>query len=175
VQFLTDAECRTWAEARHYPTGESPFSILADAPPFATFRFRIPADAGRRVAVARSLWTGIAAGEPEVLVWVMTWSVWPSGQHLPLAEAARAGLGASAPIDITPGSLARMGEDDAGLSMVSLAILFLWDCWLLAADGTLAVFLSHDEYGEVCSRGERHAQLIRALAYLEVLDDTAAA
>ena len=39
-----------------------------------------------------------------------------------------------------------LSEDDDALSALVLAILFLWDCWMLAGDGATAVFLSHDEW-----------------------------
>jgi hypothetical protein len=49
--------------------------------------------------------------------------------------------------------LVTAGEDDAGLSILCLAILFLWDCWVLPSDGSPAVHLSHDEFGVVDTRG----------------------
>jgi len=47
------------------------------------------------------------------------------------------------------GVLPGYGEDDQALAVLALAILFLWDCWLLAPDGKRAAFFSHDEYGIV--------------------------
>jgi hypothetical protein len=175
MRFLTDSECRAWASAHRYPLDEHPYAVLADAPPFTVLRFRIPKDAGRRVALARTLWSQVGAGRPEVLIWATDWSIWPSGEHMPLTLALRRGLGETRPIKEAPGCLTQMGEDDEALSWLTIALLFLWDAWLLAPDSQLAVFVSHDEYGEVCTRGEMPESLRRALDALAVLDRTPAA
>jgi len=67
---------------------------------------------------------------------------------MPLAEAARRGMGAQRSLLEAPGHLISSGEE-AGLSMFLLAILFLWDCWVIPSGPTPAVFISHDEYGVV--------------------------
>jgi hypothetical protein len=169
MQFLTDGESRAWAVRHGYQIGDAPLGPLADDAPFSVTRFLIPADAGRRVAIAKALWPALASQQPEVLIWVTTWGVWESGEHEPLVRAARAGLGESRSLFEAPGCLARMGEDGPAISMVCLAILFLWDCWLLQPNGQLAVFLSHDEFGGVCAIGGRDAQLARTLVALDIL------
>ena len=149
MQFLTEAECRTWAMKRNYPLGEKPYSLLADGPPFFCLNFTIPEDAGRRVALARFVWSAVGSQQAEALVWVTDWSVWPSGEHMPLADAMRRGLGEDRPLHLAPGFLVRYGEDDQALAVLALAVLFLWDCWLLSPNGKRAAFFSHDEYGIV--------------------------
>ncbi len=175
MQFFTEDDCRSWAERRGFPLGERPFSVLADQPPFSVRMFRIPADAGKRVALARSLWDDVGRGRPETLVWMTDWSVWPSGEHMPLVVSLRRGFGEARDLGKAPGMLARLGEDDDALSMLVVAILFLWDCWLLAVDGSIAVSLSHDEYGMVCARGSVPEGLLRRLEALGVLNDASAA
>ena len=127
-------------------------------------RFQIPPDAGARVTLARVLWEASGSGVSEVLVWVTDWGIWPSGEHRPLAEAARRGLGADRPLAESPGHLVRLGEDDAGLSILALAMLFLWDCWVLPASRRPAIFVSHDEYGVVDPRGDDHGLWARLQA-----------
>jgi hypothetical protein len=155
VQYLTAEESRTWAGQHGYRINESFRHPLASEV-VQPIRFHIPEDAGRRVVLARTLWGTVGHGAPEALIWITESGVWPSGEHAPLADAARKGLGAARPLNETPGHLVRLGEDDAGLSILCLAILFLWDCWVLPADGRPSVFLSHDEFGVVGRRGDDH-------------------
>jgi hypothetical protein len=117
-------------------------------------RFEIPSDAGRRVALARLLWESVAGSAPQALLWVTEFGVWPSGEHRPLADSARAAWGAPGPLAAFPGQLVALGEHDDGLSGLVLATLFLWDCWLLPAGGSRAAFVSHDEFGMASFREE---------------------
>ena len=73
-----------------------------------------------------------------------------------------------------PGHLARLGEDEFGLSVLCMAILFLWDCWVMPADDRPAIFLSHDEFGVVDTRGDDRG-LRRRLEALGVSDSRASA
>ena len=168
MQYLTDAKCREWATRAGYRLNDSFGSDLL-AGPSAPLRFVIPADAGSRVALARVLWEATGSGVAETLIWVTERGMWPSGEHLPLAEAVRRGFGAEVPLDDAPGHLARLGEDDAALSMVCLAVLFLWECWVLPKSDRPAVFVSHDEYGVVNVRGDDMGLALR-LTLLGVSD-----
>jgi len=155
MQYLTADEARAWAARRGFHVNES-FGHPLASELHAPLWFRIPADAGRRVTLARTPREAAAQGAPEVLVWVTDWSIWPSGEHWPLAEATRRGFGAERPLDETPGHVARVGEDDAGLSMLCLAVLFLWDCWVLPVGEGPAVFVSHHEFGAAAPHGTHH-------------------
>jgi hypothetical protein len=166
VQYLTADESRAWAIRRGYHVNEA-FGLPLASEVQAPIRFDIPEDAGARVVLARTLWEAAGQGASEVLVWVTDWGVWPSGEHPPLAEAARRGFGAERPMHETPGHLARPGEDDAGLGVLCMAVLFLWDCWVLPADERPAVFVSHDELGVVDPRGDDRGlrQRLEALGF----------
>ena len=93
MQYLTRDEARAWAAAHGYTINES-FGRPVAAEVRQPMRFQIPSDAGARVALARALWEASGSNVLEVLVWVTDWGVWLSGEHPPLAEAARRGLGA---------------------------------------------------------------------------------
>ena len=167
MQFLTSDESRRWTEQHGYQLNAAfghPIAGELDSP----LRFRIPEDAGARVLLARTLWETAGDGVAEVLLWITDRGMWPSGEHLPLAEAVRRGLGAQDTLDTTPGHLVRLGESDAGLSILCLAILFLWDCWVLPAGGRPALFLSHDEFGVADVRAGDFG-LGRRLSALDVL------
>ncbi len=71
---------------------------------------------------------------------------------MPLAAVLRHAFGEEHSLAESPGHLFRLGEDDHGITFLSVALLFLWDAYLLAAGGEVAVFVSHDEYGVVLSR-----------------------
>lgn len=173
MQFLRAEESGAWSARRGYRLNES-FGRPVAGEILTPLRFHIPADAGARVTLARTLWETIGADAPEVLVWVTEWGVWPSGEHVALAEAARRGLGATGTLGESPGHLTRLGESDAGLSVLCLAVLFLWDCWVLPADRRPAVFVSHDEFGVVDTRGDDRG-LRRRLEALGLLNDRAPA
>jgi hypothetical protein len=169
VQLLSSDKCRTWAASHGFGISESFGHPLADelGPRLSFF---IPSDAGARVALARGLWERTGAESSEALLWITEWGVWPSGEHQPLAEAARRGLGADRPLHESPGHLFGSGEDDAALSILTLSVLVLWDCWLLPAGDLPWVFVSHDEYGVT---GTRHGDrgLAAFLRAIEVLDE----
>jgi hypothetical protein len=169
LQFLTEEQSRTWASDRKYPLGERPYSVRADRSPFSCQNFTIPSDAGARVALVREVWAGVGSGQPEALLWVTDWSVWPSSEHMPLAEAVRRGLGEKRPVHVAPGCLVRSGEDDEALAVLVTAVLFLWDCWVLSPDGGLAAFFSHDEYGVICGLAGVPDSLRRSLDTLGLL------
>src|SRR5262245_14650279 len=116
--FFTEEECRRWSAARGFPLGDAPYSVLADGPPFSVRYFDIPADAGARVTVVRDLWDRIGRGQPETLLWVTTWGVWGSSEHMPLARRFRQSLGEERPLIDAPGCLTRLGEDDDSLSLL---------------------------------------------------------
>jgi hypothetical protein len=71
-------------------------------------------------------------GESAVLVWTTGWSVWPSGEHVPLMIRLRQALGESRTIEDAPAQLIEVESKDDGESIVILNCLFLWDCWILS-------------------------------------------
>ena len=166
MQFLKAGESRAWAARRGFSIDASfghPIASDLAAPVW----FNIPSDAGARVALARMLWETVGQTAPEVLVWVTEWGVWPSGECPPLVTAARRGLGAQQDLAESPGHLVRLGETHAGLAIFTLAILSLWDCWVLSTNQA-ALFVSHDEYGAADSRtdDEELRRRLRLLGHL---------
>jgi hypothetical protein len=164
MKLLTADESRDWALQHGFPINQSfGHPIASEVRP--QLLFLMPSDAGARVALARGLWQRAAAESTESLLWVTDWGVWPSGEHPPLAEAVRRGVGADRPLHEGPGHLFAEGQEDAALSILTLSVLFLWDCWLLPAGEHPCVFVSHDEYGIVgtCHGDGGLAQFLRAL------------
>ena len=162
MQFLARGASAEWCAANGF--GLDPDRASPKQPPGPTEKFEIPSDAGRRVALARLLWESVAASSPRTLLWVTESGVWPSGEHRPLAESARSAWGSPDPLADYPGQLIGLNEHDDGLSGLVLALLFLWDCWILPAGGSRAAFVSHNEFGSASFREEsEHAAFSRRL------------
>jgi hypothetical protein len=153
MQFLTANQCARWLRQRGADAEDS-------GPQFSngwfafTRKFTIPSDAGRRVVLARVLWEWIEHHSPEILIWPTYWHAWPSGQHLPIAATLRLGFGETRSIEAAPGIVVCTRESADGLSMFVLAVLFLWDCWLINANSSGCVFVSHDEFGLIYCQAE---------------------
>ena len=170
LRFLTQQQCQIWATAHGYRLYDPPWGRQVDVASLDEQRFHLPEDSGARMALARMLWDSLASDAPEALVWVTEWGVWPSGEHLPLAAAVRRGYGETRSLHDAPGAIIGRNEADAGLSLVALATLFLWDCWLLLPGGPVACFLSHDEYGAIVAPGQVPPEILARLrAYTTLL------
>lgn len=143
MEFLTPSECEQWSTAHGWPWSSRPAVHNLDEH-WSRLHFSIPSDAGRRVALLRTLWRATDASVR--LLWVTDWSVWPSGEHFPLYSLLRERLGEHRPLHEAPGHVAALGTDDeAGLAVATVAVLFLWDLYVLGEN--CGFFVSHDEYG----------------------------
>ena len=152
MRFLTADESRAWAASNGFAFGGGHrYADLGDHG-FTAHRFAIPSDAGRRIAFGKLLWESVAEGRARCLIWVTDWSVWPSGEHMPLALAVRKAFGEERSLGDAPGTELYTGEDSQGISLLTLALLFLWDTYVLSGAGQMAVFVSHDEYGVFLTR-----------------------
>jgi len=149
MKFLTRSECERWCVER----GLQPPGELRRSPgssEYLSYDFSIPEDAGARVALCRALWPGEWT-QGQRLLWVDEWSVWPSGEHMPLFTKWRAAFGENRALIDARGHVVEPNEDDDGLSVLVMAALFLWDCWIYTENRTV-VMISHDECGSVWQR-----------------------
>src|SRR5689334_8797579 len=155
MRFLTPAEFVSWCKERGYPAGprEGRTVPIADKNPtgFSFVQFSIPSDSGRKVAFGRFLYSLIKP-VPEVLLWLDEWAVWPSSQHMPLLTRFREAFGEHRPLISAPGQLVQSSETEDAISVLVVALEFVWDCHIISASGREAVFISHDEYGWYGSR-----------------------
>jgi hypothetical protein len=109
-------------------------------------KFAIPKDAGARVAmVARAM--GEFRHSDEILVWFDDWSVWPSGQRMHVFDRFRLGYGEARSISNAPGHILKADEIEDATSLVTIGVLFLWDCYVLTQQDNRTLFFSHDEWG----------------------------
>ena len=150
MRILTKAECQQWCEEHGFGLSSSGKPSILGAPEGADFR--IPKDAGARLALAQGHLRKFREA-PEVLVWITEWAVWPSGERMHMFDRFRLSYGVASPLIEHPGHLLGHDEFEETSSMAAFAILFLWDCYVLACDKRAALFYSHDEFGSV-SAGE---------------------
>jgi hypothetical protein len=80
-----------------------------------------------------------------MLLWLSDWAVWPNSQHMPLFTRFRDAFDESRPLIETPGHLFQANEIDDAVSVLAIAMLFVWDCHVFPADGPVFV-TSHDEW-----------------------------
>lgn len=113
--------------------------------------FRIPTDSGQRVARVKN---NMAAFSPSstLLVWIAEWGVWPSSERSHIFERFRLSYGVSQPLIEKRGHLLGPSEHDVAISIVTLSVLFLWDCFVLTSKSGPGLFYSHDEYGVAVER-----------------------
>lgn len=161
MQFLSPPECVEWCLRCGFPTrqvrGESVPSPAPDPDGFHFARFSHPADSGRKVWLASYL-CSLLKSEREVLLWLGSWSVWPSSQHMPLVTRLRQAFGEHRPLIESPGHLIPGAELDDAISLLAISLLFVWDCHVVGGSGRDAIFTSHDEFGWFGSRQEGVSQ-----------------
>ncbi len=144
MHFLSAPECSSWAQSHGHPAATDATRLRIVCPSRSQVSFRVPSDVGRRVALAKAL-LGLFRSEPEILVWLGGWDVWPSSQHKPLMTRLRAAMGEHRDLIAAPGFLARPEDAEDSLSIVVVAMLFTWGCAVLGSGKCCGV--SHDEFG----------------------------
>jgi hypothetical protein len=142
MDALTKGEAKRWCQAQGASFGERDFPV----PKSRAAEFKIPPDAGQRVAlVASHLEPFEAAGK--TLVWFDDWAVWPSGQRMHIFERFLRSYGDPRPLIERPAFLFSKGEFEDLVSFATIGVLFLWDVHVVSAKARQLVFYSHDEYG----------------------------
>src|ERR1700722_1235310 len=146
MQFLTPVEWQSWCVKHQVPLRE----VSWLRPDITEQHFHIvdleyPADSGRKVCLARLLYSLIPP-EPETLILMDDWGVWPSSQHLPLVTRFRQALGERRELVEAPAHLVAASDQDDAVSIIAMSLLFICDCYGISASGANAFFVSHDEH-----------------------------
>ena len=131
------------------------------SPPFHFVEFKPPVDSGNKVCFARWLYS-LVDSSPELLLWIGDWAVWPHNQHMPLFDRFREAFGERRPLIEAPGHVLAPEESEDAVSIVAVALLFIWDCHILGASGRDAAFVSHDEICWFASRDSSVTESVRA-------------
>jgi hypothetical protein len=142
MKVMSKQEAAAWCEANSINLSDYglPERSIADV------RFKIPIDAQQRVALV-ALAMRAFTDEATYLVWFDDWSVWPSGQRMHVFERFRLSYGETRRMIDSPGHVFVRDEIEDAISYVTIAALFLWDCYVVAPRGVKLLYLSHDEYG----------------------------
>ena len=142
MDALTKGEAKRWCQAQGARFNDwgfpEPKSRAAD--------FRIPSDAGQRVALVANQIEPFR-GVGMTLVWFDDWAVWPSGQRMHIFERVLGSYGEARPLIERPAFLFSKGEYEDMVSFVTIGVLFLWDVHVVSTKARHLVFYSHDEYG----------------------------
>ena len=104
------------------------------------------------------------ADEPSYLVWFADWSVWPSGQRMHVFDRFRMSYGETRWLIDSPGHVFDQTEIEDSTSFVTIAALFLWDCYVVNNQRRKLFYLSHDEYG-----GSKNIDLQTKVTWLKIL------
>jgi hypothetical protein len=152
MRFLTPQEWQSWCSARQIPSRERGW-IRPDlsAEHFHIVDVPYPADSVAKVTQARFLYS-LVVPEPETLLLVDDWAVWPSSQHMPLFTRFRQALGEERALIEAPGHLVATSDSDDAISIIATSLLFIWDCYGISSSGRDAFYISHDEFCFFASR-----------------------
>lgn len=146
MKFLTYDECAAWCSDHGFLADAHEQSIakpqLDELPgSFDLTKFTIPTDSGRKVAFSRLLHS-LFDPSNDLLIWLDSWSVWPSCMHMPLFTRFRQALGEDRPLIDIPGHVVAHGESDDAISLITIAMQFIWDCHILCVKetGNVSIF-----------------------------------
>jgi hypothetical protein len=128
----------------------------------ASMQFKIAEDANKRVGLVSDRMQTSFNGEPTFLVWFDDWAVWPSGQRMHIFDRFRMSYGETRPLIQSPGHIFDQSEMEDAVSFVTLAVLMLWDCYVVTPQREKFLFFSHDEYGLTKGIDEARKKLDKA-------------
>jgi hypothetical protein len=78
-----------------------------------------------------------------------------------LIHSITASIGEHRPLIEAPGQVLAPNEVEDCISIIAVALFFIWDCHILTASGRDAIFVSHDEFGWFASRDSSVAESIQ--------------
>jgi hypothetical protein len=160
VKVITVAEAESWCSRNglRVDRGEPDVGALG----LEGISFNIPEDAGARIMLSGLLYPAVWGIQGPILIWTTGWSVWPSGEHVPLFLRLREALGDRRSLEEASAQIVEEDSRSDGESIVILHSLFLWDCWVVAEDSNYILYLCHDEWGQVYCRSRDIHEAVRS-------------
>ena len=130
MRCLTYAECAAWCVAHDYPIIEvdhygRPAPAVLNS--YLHFPLVYPEDSGRKVQLSRNVVSRLLTSG-ELLLWIGDWAVWPTSQHMPLFTRFRQAFGETRPLIEAPGHVVGVEQLEDAVSVLTVAMLFFWDC-----------------------------------------------
>lgn len=110
--------------------------------------YSIPGDSGAKTALSR-LFAYLLLRQSSVCIYVSGWMVWPSAENFDLFYGYRRSFGENRTLIEAPVHLFERSEEDAFVSILCMALYFVWDAWVFDVEGKALVRISHDEWLEV--------------------------
>lgn len=161
MRCLTYSETAQWCNAHEYPLVHNDLGLPVPAleRAFNFVEIPYPTDSGQKVALARRAMMRQTPNE-DLLVWLGGWSVWPSSGHLPLFARFRQAIGETRLLIEAPGHLVAPEDREDGLSIVAMALLFVWDCHVFSASGSIVFVSSHDEWAGLFVAKSTHPEAV---------------
>jgi hypothetical protein len=158
VKLLSDDEALEWSRSAGpgtIATGVFPFAEADDARERGfRIRIRIP---NEPTAIAGLAYMLVLTGVPDhdearfagAMLWLREWEIWSESidrtGHA-LLDGIRRLSGRSDSLRAAPAQAFGPGEFFWACASLSLPMMFQWDAWFVAADGSHAVSVSHEGY-----------------------------
>lgn len=109
--------------------------------------YALPKDSGFKVALARRLVNMLLERGP-LLFWITGWGVWPSSEQPDVFYRYRLSLGESRHLNEAPVHLSEPGDEEVLISLLCIALCFVWGFEIVSLDQRVGVTVSHDEWLE---------------------------
>jgi hypothetical protein len=142
MKFISKTEAQNWCKSKGIPLDER---NLPQIDKNKLGSFKIPKDSGQKIAMARGHFEHFRS-EKEILIWITEWGIWPSSERMHIFERLRTSYGEKRNLKEAPGNIFNQAEFEDALSLLTLATIFFWDCYVLNGKGDKMIFYSHDEY-----------------------------
>jgi hypothetical protein len=110
--------------------------------------FAIPVDSGGKTSIARHL-ADLLLQDSEFFIYIKGWMIWPSSENFDLFDGYRRSIGEHRPLWEAQVHLLAPGEQPAFVSILGMALYFVWDVEVFDARGTTLLTFSHDEWMEL--------------------------
>jgi len=140
MERLSTYQCKNWFNVRNMIYTEkrviTPSVIISRSE-------KIPEDSGARIAKIKNDLEALKG--KNIFLLFTGWSVWPSGEWVPLFNAINTLYGSDEQLIDFPGYIFNDTEFNKFMNYCVLGIIFLWDFFCCVDDGTVYGY-SNDEY-----------------------------
>ena len=141
MNFITSIEAEQWVEK----TLDMKLTPEALRSRFKTsISYSLPSDTGRKTYLANCI-SRLVTPQPEGLLWMTSWNVWPSAENMNLFYGYRRSLSESRPLIEVPGHIFQSSELEQVECLLDLALYFMWDAWIIEGKNGVVIKISHDE------------------------------
>ena len=153
MKFLDQAGCRSWAQNHSVALSKKGWPENSAELGLPVLRVGLLKPAHRSTWFAQYL-SVVLPGAAESLLWVRSWGIWPSCENWHLYDRLRRSYNSSQRLEHEPGHLFDASERNDLATYLQLGLIFGWDMSLLARPDRARLFISHDEYIDICSKDD---------------------